>query len=152
MAKEVVMVPKEKYRKLMENYEKEMNNPIDKDRTRKEEGINLTFADVKNEGSDDENKRCIEENKVRLNSFEDNDLNSQLNAKQLKRERPDLDVISPSNEMTDEIASSKQRESKTLPDIDPDFGVYKSISAITKDHKRSEKRRKMAKIRWLKPI
>ena len=98
-----------------------------------------------------ENKRCIEENKVRSHSFEDNDLNSQLNAKQLKRERPDLDVISPSNEMTNEIASSKQRESKTLPDIDPDFGVYKSISAITKDHKRSEKRRKMAKIRWLKP-
>lgn len=110
-----------------------------------EEDIDLTFAGTKNKETEDGNNRRIKENKVRLNSFKDNDLNPPLNTKQLTEEQPDLDVILPSNKMEDEILSSEQTQSETLPDIGPDFGIYKSDYAITKDHKRSEKRRKMVK-------
>ena len=151
MAKEVVMVPIEKYRKLMGNYEKETKNPSDKDVAINEKAIDLK-VDAKNEDSDDGNKRCIEENKVRLDSFEDNDLNPSLNTKQSKEEKPDLDVISPSNEMKDEISSSEQIQLKTTPVVSPDFGVYKSVSAITKDHKRTVTRKRMVRKTWLKPI
>lgn len=151
MAKEVVMVPIEKYRKLMGNYEKETKNPSDKDVAINEKAIDLK-VDAKNEDSDDGNKRCIEENKVRLDSFEDNDLNPSLNTKQSKEEKPDLDVISPSNEMKDEISSSEQIQLKTTPVGSPDFGVYKSVSAITKDHKRTVMRKRIVRKTWLKPI
>jgi hypothetical protein len=67
-----------------------------------EEDINIMFTNRKNEGSEDENKRCIEENTVRVlkdeNSFMDNGLNPSLNTNQLKGEHSDPDVVSPTNE------------------------------------------------------
>lgn len=134
----------------MEMYQMEMKNPSDKDHTRNEEDVDLKFTDMKNARPEDGDKRRIEENEVRSlqdeNSFKGVDLNPSLHIKESKEERSDLNVISPSNEKKEGgTLSNEQTQSKTSPDVSLNFGVYKSVSGITKDYKQSQKRRKMVK-------
>ena len=140
----------------MEMYQMEMKNPSDKDHTRNEEDVDLKFTGMKKVKPEEGNKRRIEDNEVISlqdeNSFKGVDLNPPLHIKESEEERSDLNVISPSNEKKEGgTLSNEQTQSKTSPDVSLDFGVYKSVSGITKDYKQSHKRRKMVRKTWLKP-
>lgn len=131
----------------MEIYEKKLQNQSDKDHVQSKEAINLNITDAKN-GTPIETNNTISEDE---NSFKDNDLNTKLNTKDSKETRPNLDVISPSNDTEDNVILKENRtQFKNSPGVSPDFGVYKSVSKLTNFRKRSEKRRKMTRKTWLK--
>lgn len=147
MAKEVVMVPREKYTKLMEIYEKKVQNQSEEDHIQSKGTINLNITDKKDETPIEANNTTIEEE----NSLKDNDLNLLSNTTESKETRSNPDVISPSSDTKDDvILVSNQTQLNNSPDVSPDFAVYKSISKITKARKRSEKRRKITRKTWLK--
>lgn len=147
MAKEVVMVPREKYTKLMEIYEKKVQNQSEEDHIQSKGTINLNITDTKNETPIEANNTTTEEE----NSLKDNDLNLLSNTKEPKETRSNPDVISPSSDKKDDvILVSNQTQLNNSPDVSPDFAVYKSISKITKARKRPGKRRKITRKTWLK--
>lgn len=131
----------------MEIYEKKLQNQSEKDHVQSKETINLNITDANN-GTPIETNNAITEDG---NSLKDNDLNSKSNTKESKDTRPNPDVISPSKDTEDNVILKGNRmQLKNSPDVSPDFGVYKSVSKLTKSCKRSEKRRKMTRKTWLK--
>lgn len=150
MAAEVVLVPKEKYQKLLENHERILNDASDKDSLKMcgEGGGTQNKVDDVNDGQKEIN--------IERDEKSDTEIHHQVKRKFSDMHENYIENTLKNPKTMQEDGSTRKLSNKQgvynetinqFDDIASDLAVYKSTSAITKRQKPSSRKRRK---KWLK--